>query len=119
MDLEILRDYALSFKSVTEGFPFDEHTLVFKVANKMFLLSSLQHQPLRFNFKHSPENGIEYRERYSSVVEGYHMHKKYWSTVSVDGEVSEEELRNWISDSYDLVVSGLPKYKQKELKQHD
>lgn len=116
MDLESVRDYALSFKAVTEGFPFDEHTLVFKVAAKMFLLVSLEKNPLRFNFKHRPEDGIGYRETYSGVVEGYHMHKKHWSTVYLDGEVAPELLKGWIKDSYDLVFKALPKYKQKEIK---
>ena len=119
MDLELLRDYVLSFRAVTEGFPFDNDTLVFKVAGKMFLLVSLEANPLRFNFKHEPELGLQYREEYPSVMEGYHMHKKYWSTVELDGAVSLDLLKTWIKESYFLVISGMPKYKQKELLDHD
>ncbi len=119
MDLESLRDYTLSFKQVTEGFPFDNDTLVFKVAGKMFLLVALESEPLRCNFKHRPEDGIQYREEYASVIEGYHMHSKHWSTIRLDGEVSIDQLKEWIKNSYDLVVSGMPKYKQKEIKGDD
>ena len=119
MDLESLRHYTLSFKAVTEGFPFDSDTLVFKVAGKMFLLVSLEAVPIRFNFKHDPELGLQYREEYSGVIEGYHMHKKHWSTVQLDGSIPSERLQAWVKDSYYLVISGMPKYKQKELKGDD
>ncbi len=119
MEIENIRDYALGLKEVTEGFPFDSDTLVFKVAGKMFLLISLESQPLRLSFKHLPEDGLSYREQYPSVIGGYHMNKKHWSTASLIGEVNPDTLKTWIQNSYDLVVASLPKYKQKELNQDD
>lgn len=115
MDVEFLRDYALSFKGVTESFPFDEHTLVFKVMNKIFIMVSLERQPQRFNFKADPEDCMAYREKYPAVIPGYYSHKKYWNTVSLDGSVPQEELMQWVSDSYNMVVASLPKYVQKQL----
>lgn len=115
MDLESVRNYALQFKESTESFPFDADTLVFKVAGKMFLLISLETNPLRFSFKHLPEDGIKYREQYPAVSGAYHMSKVHWSMVDLDGSVPSAVLMEWIKASRDLVVSGLPKYKQKEL----
>lgn len=116
MDLETIRDFALSFKESSEGFPFDSDTLVFKVAGKMFLLVSLEYNPIKMSLKHLPEKGLEYREHNSSVEGAYHMNKTHWSSVVLDGSVDWETLRSWIQDSHDLVVSSLPKYKQKELR---
>lgn len=115
MDLESVRNYALQFKESTESFPFDADTLVFKVAGKMFLLVPLESTPLRFSFKHRPEDGLKYREEYPAVSGAYHMSKVHWSMVDLDGSVPANVLKDWIKASHDLVVSGLPKYKQKEL----
>jgi len=115
MDLELIRNYALQFKSSTESFPFDSDTLVFKVAGKMFLLISLEASPLRFSFKHLPEDGLIYREEHPAVEGAYHMSKVHWSMVSLDGSIPPETLLSWIKASHDLVVSKLPKYKQREL----
>jgi len=114
MNIEELRLYCLSKKAVTEGFPFDEETLVFKVLDKMFLLTNITGE-LRINVKSEPEMAIELREAYSSVLPGYHMNKKYWNTVVLDGSVSDAILIEWIDKSYDLVVQKMPKKKQKEL----
>lgn len=116
MNIEDLRSYVLSFPATTEGFPFDNETLVFKVAGKMFLLMSLERQPLSFNFKALPENGLKYREKYPAVTAGYHMDKKHWNTAVMDGSIPERELKQWIEASYQLVFEKLPKYKQKEIK---
>jgi predicted DNA-binding protein (MmcQ/YjbR family) len=115
MHIEDLRQFCLALKATNDSFPFDEDTLVFKVMNKMFILVSLESVPLRFNFKASPEDGISYREKYPAVIPGYHSNKKHWNTVSLDGSISQKQLEEFILDSYKLVVSGLPKYKQKEL----
>ena len=115
MNIEELRTYCLSKKAVTEGFPFDEETLVFKVLDKMFLLTNINGE-LRMNVKCDPEKAIELRESYPSVLPGYHMNKKYWNTVVIDGSVSNELLKEWIDESYDLVVEKMPKKKQNELK---
>jgi predicted DNA-binding protein (MmcQ/YjbR family) len=106
MNIEELRNYCLSKKAVTESFPFDENTLVFKVAGKMFLLTDLV-DAFSMNVKCDPEYAVELRERYSSVLPGYHMNKKYWNTVMIEGSVDDKILKSWIDDSYDLVLSGL------------
>jgi predicted DNA-binding protein (MmcQ/YjbR family) len=115
MNVEELRAYALSLPGTNESFPFDNNTLVFKVLTKMFLLVSLERQPLQFNFKALPENNLAYRENYPAVRPGYHSNKKHWSTVTVDGSIPERELKTWIKDSYDLVVAKLTKKQQASL----
>jgi len=103
MDIESLRDYCLSLQDVTESFPFDATTLVFKVKGKMFLLTDLEGQ-LTMNVKCDPELAIELREHYSCVKPGYHMNKKYWNSVEIDGTISDKLLIEWINHSYDLVA---------------
>jgi predicted DNA-binding protein (MmcQ/YjbR family) len=104
MNIEELRDFTLSLNDVEECFPFGEDTLVFKTNNKIFLLVSLSAVPLQFNVKCNPEKAIELRERYSSVIPGYHMNKKHWNTVIVDGSVPGSELKEFIKDSYSIVA---------------
>ena len=99
MNIEELRDFALSLEDVEEGFPFGEDTLVFKTNNKIFLLVSLSAVPLQFNVKCDPEKALELREKYPSVIPGYHMNKKHWNTVIVEGSVPREELKEFIKDS--------------------
>lgn len=108
MNIETLRDYCISKPGVTECFPFDQTTLVFKVKNKMFLLTDLE-PPLSINIKCDPELAIELREQYPSVLPGYHMNKKYWNTVNIDGGLPDKLICQWIDQSYDLVLSGIPK----------
>ena len=104
MDVELLRDYVLLKENVTEGFPFGEETLVFKVNDKLFLLISLESQPLQFNVKCDPDLAIEMREEYPSVVlPGYHMNKKHWNTIVLDGTLSKKQVLKMVDDSYDLV----------------
>jgi predicted DNA-binding protein (MmcQ/YjbR family) len=114
MDIETLREYCLIKKAVTEGFPFGEDVLVFKVMNKMFLLVPLTVNPLQFNAKCDPGKAIELREQYGAVQPGYHMNKQHWNTVIADGSLSNALLREMIDDSYDLVVKSLSK-KDKEV----
>ena len=109
MDIESLRDYCLRKKGVWEDFPFGDSTLVFKVGTKVFLLAGLDGSPLQFNIKLDPEHAIELREQYESIVPGYHMNKKHWSSVIVDGNVPERIMRQMIDESYDLVLKALPK----------
>ena len=104
MNIEELRDFVLSLKNVEESFPFGEDTLVFKTNNKIFLLVSLSSSPLQFNVKCNPEKAIELREEYSSILPGYHMNKKHWNTIIVDGTLSQSQLKSFIKDSYDLVA---------------
>jgi predicted DNA-binding protein (MmcQ/YjbR family) len=115
MNIEELREYCLSLKGVTESFPFDETTLVFKVAGKMFCLTSLEGD-FSINLKNDPEKNIELREQYPTIIPGYHMNKKHWNTVEIDGSLKEDMIKNLIDESYDLIVMSLPKIKQQQLK---
>lgn len=105
----------MSKKGVTESLPFGPETLVFKVMGKAFLLTGMDESPLQFNVKCDPEKAIELREQYPCVKPGYHMNKKHWNTVVVDGSVSNRLLQQWITVSYNLVVSGLTKKEQQKL----
>jgi predicted DNA-binding protein (MmcQ/YjbR family) len=109
MDIESLRSYCLNKPAVEETFPFGETTLVFKVMGKMFLLTSLDSPVLQFNVKCDPEQAIEWREKYPAVQPGYHMNKKLWNTVTVDGTIPARLLWQMIDDSYRLVIASLPK----------
>ncbi|MEZ5009624.1 MAG: MmcQ/YjbR family DNA-binding protein [Chitinophagales bacterium] len=115
MNIEDIREYCLTKKGVSEGFPFDESTLVFKVLGKIFLLTSLDAQELTINLKCEPLRAIELRETYDCVKPGFHMNKKHWNTVQVSGELSDQSIFDLINHSYDLVVKGLPKSKRDQL----
>lgn len=112
MDIELVREYCLSKKEVTEGFPFGEEALVFKVKGKIFLIATLSEPELRFNVKCDPEKAIELREKYEAVQPGYHMNKKLWNTIIVDGSVPLKLIKEMIDDSYFLIVKSLPKKEQ-------
>lgn len=102
-------------KGVTEGFPFDETTLVFKVMDKMFALTDTEDE-FSINLKCDPEKAIELREQHpETVLPGYHMSKRHWNTVVVDGRISDKILYEWINDSYNLIVDSLTKSKKQEL----
>lgn len=115
MDIEEVQKYCTTKKSVTESFPFDDTTLVFKVANKMFCLASLT-PPLFINLKCDPEIAIELREKYEEVTPGYHMNKQNWNSVQLDGTLRNSQIEKWIDDSYNLIVASLPKKIQEQLK---
>jgi len=115
MNIEDFRAYCLSKKHVTESFPFDEKTLVFKVAGKMFALSGLDHRPPSVNLKCNPERSIELREQYSEIIEGFHMSKKHWNTISIEANLPNSFIEELIDHSYELVVKGMTKKAQKEL----
>jgi Uncharacterized protein conserved in bacteria len=104
MDIETIRYYCLSKPDVAETMPFGPDTLVYKVNGKIFLLMRMDNVPLSFNVKCNPDVAIELRERYPCVMPGYHMNKKHWNTIIVDGSVSFKQLKEWIDHSYDLVV---------------
>jgi len=109
MNIEELRTYCLAKAGVTESFPFGPETLVFKVGEKLFLLTGLDSLPLSFNVKCDPERAIELREQYpESVLPGYHMNKKHWNTILVDGTLTQALLHELIDHSYDLVFRSLP-----------
>ena len=103
MDLEQLREYTLSKPDAEETQPFGPDNLVYKVNNKMFLLTSFDSIPLQFNVKCDPGLALELREQYSAVIPGYHMNKKHWNTVVVDGSISLKKLQEMIDHSYELV----------------
>lgn len=103
MNIETLREYCLSKPGAEESFPFGGDVLVFKVKSKIFLLVGLDSAPLQFNVKCNPDRALELRENYSCVIPGYHMNKKHWNTIIVDGSVSDQLLKEWIDDSYQLV----------------
>lgn len=114
MNLQQLREYCLAKPGVEETTPFGPDTLVFKVVGKAFLLTGFENSPIRFNVKCDPEKAIDLRERYACVQPGFHMNKKHWNTIIVDGSVSMKLVKEWIDDSYALVVDGLSK-KEKAL----
>jgi len=114
MNIEELREYCLSKKGVSEGFPFDETTLVFKVMNKMFALTDIE-KPLSVNLKCDPETAIELRETYPTIQPGFHMSKTHWNTIYIDGSIDDKLILEWIDDSYDLIVKGLTKKLRDEL----
>lgn len=109
MNVEEFRLYCLSKAHVTEEFPFDETTLVFKVAGKMFALTGLDDPEFKVNLKCDPERSVELRERYESIRPGWHMNKHHWNTVHVDGSFSDQLFLELVDHSYDLIVKSLPK----------
>ena len=105
MDIETLRQYALAKSDVEEGLPFGPTALVFKAKGKMFLLMAMDAQPFQFNVKCDPEFAIELRKTYPDhILPGYHMNKQHWNTVIADGHLSSKQLKEFIDDSYNLVV---------------
>lgn len=103
MNLESFRLYCLNKKNVTEEFPFGEDTLVFKVSGKIFAITDIETFE-GINLKCDPEQAIQLREQYDAVQPGYHMNKKHWNTVAMDGSVSDKLVTEWIDHSYDLVA---------------
>jgi predicted DNA-binding protein (MmcQ/YjbR family) len=104
MNIESLRDYCLSKPGVEETTPFGPDTLVYKVGGKIFLLTGLDEETLSFNVKCDPDVAEELRAQYDCVRPGYHMNKKHWNTIVVDGSVPEKMLRDWIDHSYELIT---------------
>src|SRR3954454_17063957 len=111
MNVESFRDYCLSKPAATEGAPFGPDNIVFKVNGKMFALIALDELPARANLKCDPDLALELRDRYEQVEPGYHMNKKHWNTVVLDGVIPDREVKKMIDHSYDLVVQSLPKKK--------
>ena len=115
MDSVDFREYCLSKPSVTEGTPFGETVLVFKVGGKMFALMSVDEVPATANLKCDPDLAMELRDRYEQVQPGYHMNKKHWNTVELESGIPDAELRKMIDHSYELVVQSLPKKTREKL----
>jgi predicted DNA-binding protein (MmcQ/YjbR family) len=104
LNIEEIREYALSLEDVTEGFPFGESVLVFKHKNKMFLLLPLDETALQFNVKCDPDLALQLREEFpDAVLPGYHMNKKHWNTIVVNGVLKNQQLKQMIADSHRLV----------------
>ncbi|GHH18263.1 MmcQ/YjbR family DNA-binding protein [Streptomyces rubradiris] len=105
-----LRAFCLSFEAAVEDFPFGPEFSVFKVLGKMFALTTLDARPLKVNLKCDPEDAVRLRgEHEGLIVPGWHMNKRHWNTVTVDGALPDRLVRELIEDSYDLVVAGLPR----------
>lgn len=115
MNIEELRGYCLAKPFVEETFPFGEDTLVFKVMGKAFLLTGISSHPLQFNVKCKPEKAIELREKHSYVLPGYHMNKRHWNTVVCESNANPKLLKQWIDDSYQLIIDSLPKKTREEM----
>lgn len=115
MDIDTLREYCLAKKGVEETLPFGPDVLVFKVGGKVFLLCPLDSEQFQFNVKCDPVKAIELREQYDCVQPGYHMNKKHWNTIIPNRSATQKLLREWIDDSYELVVNSLPSKIKKEL----
>ncbi|HEY2710990.1 MAG TPA: MmcQ/YjbR family DNA-binding protein [Chthoniobacterales bacterium] len=105
MDLEAFRDYCLAKAGASEDMPFGPDTIVFKVQKKMFALASLEAVPPRVNLKCNPELALELRDLYEEIRPGYHMNKKHWNTIELNGRIPAVEIRKMIDHSYDLVVA--------------
>jgi predicted DNA-binding protein (MmcQ/YjbR family) len=115
MDAAALRACCLDRMGVIEDFPFGRNVSVFKVAGKMFALSMLDREPLSVSLKCEPELAVALRASHPAVAPGWHLNKRHWNTVTLDGSLPDGLVRDMIEDSYDLVVSGLPKRVQLEL----
>ncbi len=109
LDVEFFREYCLKKKGVIEDFPFGEDTLVFKVMGKIFAITGLNAEQFTINLKCNTELISEWREKYSSVIPGYHMNKAHWNTVIIDGTIPQKEIIKMVDHSYNEVVLGMPK----------
>lgn len=103
MNIEEIRTYALSLPNTEEYLPFGPDTLVFKVSNKIFLLLALDSDPVQFNVKCDPDEAVLLREQYDCILPGYHMNKRHWNTVLVNGQLRNDFLKKMILDSYNLI----------------
>ncbi|MHB8233040.1 MAG: MmcQ/YjbR family DNA-binding protein [Solirubrobacteraceae bacterium] len=111
-----VRAHCLAFRGAIETFPFGPNTSVFKVADKMFALCQLAERPLRVSLKCDPELAEGLRQAHAAVTPGYHLNKRHWNTVTVDGSLPDQTIEDMVEDSYDLVVSRLSKARQHELR---
>jgi predicted DNA-binding protein (MmcQ/YjbR family) len=110
-----LRELCMGFEGAEETYPFSPETTVFKVRGKIFAIANLDADPQRISLKCEPELAVHLRNNWEAITPGYHLHKRHWNTVVVDGSVPERLLRDMVEDSYDLIVSALPKRVRDEL----
>jgi predicted DNA-binding protein (MmcQ/YjbR family) len=115
MDATELRAWCVGQSGAIEDFPFGPETSVFKVAGKMFALSALDRTPLAVSVKCDPDLAVALRDSYPAIRPGYHLNKRHWNTITLDGSLPDELVRDLIEDSYDLVVSALPKRTREQL----
>ncbi len=115
MNIEAYRNYCLQKKGVTEEFPFDKNTLVYKIRGRMFTATDVT-QFESINVKCHPEKSIRLRETYAGVSPGYHMNKRHWNTILIDGSIPDKLIYQWIDESYTLVVAKLSKHERQWLK---
>lgn len=116
LSLDTIREYCLKKRGkITEEFPFDADVLVFKVNGKIFLLTDVSIHPPRLNLKCDPEYALELREKYDAVQPGYHMNKKHWNTVEIDGTIPRSEVFGMIDHSFEEVVKGLGKSEREKI----
>jgi predicted DNA-binding protein (MmcQ/YjbR family) len=115
VDATELRGCCLARNGATEEFPFGPEVSVFKVAGKMFALSALERVPLDVSVKCEPDIALDLRASYAAIRPGYHLNKRHWNTITLDGSLPDQLIRDLIEDSYDLVVSALPKRTREEL----
>jgi predicted DNA-binding protein (MmcQ/YjbR family) len=115
MNIEEIRDYCLAKAAVTESLPFNDTALVFKVAGKMFALLDLSEESRGLTLKCDPERAIELREQHPEVTPAWHFNKQHWNGVDLHGSISNDQLKEWIDHSYDLIVESLPSSKRGSL----
>lgn len=115
INVESYREYCLAKPGVTEGFPFSESALVFKVMNKIFAICDIDSFEF-INLKCDPERAIELRDKFEAIKPGYHMNKQHWNSVYIDGTLSDELIYELVDHSYDLIAASLPKKLREELK---
>jgi predicted DNA-binding protein (MmcQ/YjbR family) len=109
MDQQELKSRCLGLAGASEEFPFGDEVSVFKVGGKMFALSHLDGEPLQVSVKCHPELAVQLRSAYEAITPGYHLNKRHWNTITLDGSVPDEMVADLVGDSYDLVVASLPK----------
>ena len=116
MNIEEIREYCIAKPAVTEGFPFNDTALVFKVAGKMFALLDLSEDSRGISLKCDPELAIELREQHPEVTPAWHFNKQHWNGVDLQGSISNTQLKEWIDHSYTIVIGSLPKSKRETIK---
>ena len=109
MDKHELKTRCLGLPEASEEFPFGDEVSVFKVSGKMFALCALDGEPLQLSVKCDPEFAVQLRSAYPAVRPGYHLNKRHWNTITLDGSLPDEMVADLLGDSYDLVVASLPK----------
>lgn len=109
MDIEQVREYCLSLPGVTEDSPYGPDVIVFRVEGKIFLHLPLEYASPRISIKLQPEKGLDLRDRYDAIRAAYHLNKVHWNDILIENTFTENKIKNWILESYNLVLNSLPK----------